>query len=239
MIDLSVIIPTLNEERALSGTISRAWETLGEGVQVVVVDGGSVDATAPLARVAGCHVIESDAGRGRQMRAGAEVATGEWLLFLHADTLLPREAGRVIEGFAGRGRERVATFRLRFDSPGRFLSVCAYFTRFDSVWTRFGDQGVLVHRDHYERLGGMPDWPLFEDVEFLRRARRLAPVVSLPAAVVTSARRFERKGAWRQQALNAWLLHRFLRGESPEALAHHYFTHRINPAPRTDETVTR
>lgn len=190
--------------------------------EVIVVDGGSRDETVVLARAAGARVIESFPGRGHQMQVGAAAATGEWWLFLHADTLLPLDGDRVLEAFVVTGRDRVATFRLHFDDPHWFLAACAWFTRFDTVWTRFGDQGIVVHRELYEKLGGMPEWPLFEDVEFLRQARRLAPVVSLPAAVTTSARRFRQHGLLRQQWINGRLLAKFLRGGSPWALARDY-----------------
>jgi len=98
----------------------------------------------------------------------------------------------------------------------------AWFSRFDSVFTRFGDQGIVVRRPFYEQLGGFPPWPLFEDVEFLRRARRLTRGWSFPADVTTSARRFRRHGVLRQQLQNTRLLLRFLAGTSPERLAAEY-----------------
>jgi rSAM/selenodomain-associated transferase 2 len=227
MTRLSIIIPTLNEAEHLPLTLRRARDAWPEA-EVLVVDGGSADGTLAAAEGAGARVVCSPAGRGLQMRRGAEEATGDWLFFLHADTRVPREACELGECFMAGTPDRVATFRLRFDSSRWFLRCCGWFTRFDTVWTRFGDQGILVSREHYERLGGMPAWPLFEDVEFLRRARRLAPVVSLPAAVVTSARRFEQRGYWRQQWLNTRLLIKFLRGESPIRLAALYGNRRTS-----------
>jgi hypothetical protein len=117
---------------------------------------------------------------------------------------------------------RIGTFRLAFDAGGVFLRACAWLTRFDSVFTRFGDQVIVVRREFYAQLGGFPPWPLFEDVELLRRARRVARVWSLPACVTTSARRFHRHGTLRQQWRNARLLLRFLAGASPHALAAEY-----------------
>ena len=226
MIKLSVIIPALNEAGALPATLARVRLVWPEA-EVIVVDGGSADATRRIARDDGARVRESEAGRGRQVRRGAAAASGDWLFFLHADTLVPLDGAALVEDFARENPTGVATFRLRFDSPHWFLRGCAWFTRFDTVWTRFGDQGILVSRAHYHHMGGFPEWPLFEDVEFLRRARRLSPVVSLPAAVVTSPRCFEATGHLRQQWRNARLLGRFLRGESPHSLAQFYLSRKI------------
>jgi len=120
------------------------------------------------------------------------------------------------------GGTEIGTFRLAFDTGGRFLRACAWCSRFDPVFTRFGDQGFVVHRKFYARLGGFPEWPLFEDVESLRRARRLTRIVSFPACMTTSARRFRRGGPRRKQARNAWLWLRFLAGVSPHRLAGEY-----------------
>lgn len=222
--DLTVVIPTLNEAAAIARTVRTAVATL-PGARVLVVDAGSGDATVGLARAAGAETMTSARGRGVQLAAGARAATTEWLLFLHADTLLPGDAVHAIAGFAQRGpTARVATFRLRFDRAGWFLRACGWFTRFDSVFTRFGDQGIVIRRNFYETLGGFPPWPLFEDVALLQRARRHARIWSLPACVVTSARRFDARGDFGQQWLNARLLFGYLAGTPPEELAARYRT---------------
>lgn len=218
---LSVVIPTLNEAAALPATLQRVREAWPQA-EIVVTDGGSEDATIAVARAVGARVVTGPGGRGGQLRRGAECSSGDWLLFLHADTLLPANASAVVGEFMQKHPTGVATFRLRFDRANWFLRVSGWFTRFDSVWTRFGDQGIVVSRPVYEGLGGMPEWPLFEDVEFLCRARRRAPIVSLDAAVVTSSRRFTRYGPVRQQLRNGWLVWRYLQGESPDRLAGKY-----------------
>lgn len=218
---ITVVIPALNEAPGIASMVSSTRQRL-PGARVIVVDGGSADGTAALAEACGAEVLHAPKGRGRQCRAGAHAATTPWLLFLHADTYLPDSAASVLQQFVDSEPPRIATFRLRFDRAGRFLRLCAWCTRFDSVLTRFGDQGILVHRSLYDELGGFPPWPLFEDVEFLRRARRLGRIASLPAAVTTSARRFDAEGTVRRQWRNGRLLARFLRGEHPEALAAEY-----------------
>lgn len=218
---ISVVIPTLNEAVAITATIQRVRAAL-PGAEIVVADGGSSDATSVLARAAGAVALTSPRGRGLQLAAGAAAARGDLLLFLHADTLLPTDAASVLAAAFARPEVHIATFRLRFDTGGLFLRACAWCSRFDSVFTRFGDQGIAVRRDFYAVLGGFPAWPLFEDVELLRRARRVTRVWSLPASVTTSARRFHRRGPLRQQWCNARLLLRFLAGTPPETLARLY-----------------
>lgn len=218
---ITVVIPALNEAAQIETTIRSTLRCLC-GARIIVADGGSTDGTSALAKTAGAEVTLSARGRGVQLAAAADLVVTEWLLFLHADTLLPVHALQVIEPFIVRGDARIATFRLRFDTAGRFLRVCCWFTRFDSVFTRFGDQGILMRRDFYRELGGFPAWPLFEDVALLQRARRQTRVWSLPAAVTTSARRFDRRGHISQQWLNARLLFCYLAGASPERLAEIY-----------------
>lgn len=218
---LTIIIPALNEEKTIAACVGQIRAALPHA-PILLVDGGSTDQTPAAAAGAGATVMISPRGRGLQCARGADAAASAWLLFLHADTILPGNAASVMEAFTSEPEAKIATFRLRFDRGGWFLRAGAWCTRFDSVFTRFGDQGILIRRDFYADLGGFPEWPLFEDVELLRRARRRTRIRSLPAHVTTSARRFERHGAWRQQALNARLLLRFLTGTSPFKLAQRY-----------------
>ena len=218
---ISVIVPTLNEAARLPATLNRVRVALPMA-ELIVADGGSTDATMDIARANGAQVIATARGRGLQLAAGANAAHGNLLLFLHADTLLPLNATAVLtRAFADR-RMQIGTFRLEFDHPGWFLRSCAWLTRFDFVFTRFGDQAIVVRRDFYAELGGFPPWMLFEDVELLRRARRRERVASFPAAVTTSARRFLHRGQFRQQWTNGWLLLRFLAGACPQQLAREY-----------------
>ncbi len=218
---LSVIIPTLNESLRLRATIAGVRAHWPEA-EIIIADGGSHDGTAENAVAAGVRLVCSPRGRGQQCRAGVAAASGELLLFLHADTTLPKNAADVIATAFARPAVQIATFRLAFDAPNLFLRACAWLTRIDSVFTRFGDQGIVVRRSFYDELGGFPGWSLFEDVELLRRARRVTRIWSLPAAVTTSARRFHRRGPLRQQLQNGRLLLRFLLGTPPEILAAEY-----------------
>jgi rSAM/selenodomain-associated transferase 2 len=240
---ITLIIPALNEAAAIRQTIMTSLERL-RGARILVADGGSTDDTCAIAATAGADVLNTARGRGVQCHAGALAATSEWLLFLHADTTLPPNAEAVAARFIASADARIATFRLRFDQPGWFLRACCAFTRFDSVFTRFGDQGILIRRAFYHELGGFPPWPLFEDVALLQQARRRTRIHSLPAAVTTSARRFEAHGHLRQQWLNARLILRYLGGTSPQVLAEAYRAAQrpkttLHVAPTAEEETTR
>ena len=209
----SVIIPTL-DEAAWVGRAVRHVKGLDATVEVIVADGGSSDATRSEARAAGAEVIVARRGRGSQCRAGAQRASGEILVFVHADTLLPVVAFTLLDkGFVDRDL-KIGTFRLRFDRDHWLLRLYAFFTRLDSPLTSFGDQGIAIRRGFYDELGGFPDWQQLEDVHLLRQARRRTRVHSFPAAVITSARRFERDGMIRTQLRNAGLLFGYLLGQA-------------------------
>ena len=220
-IKYSVIIPALNEAEAI-GACMASVDTGGGKLELIVADGGSTDGTPAKAKQGGAKLVSSGGGRGAQMNAGAAGARGAILVFLHADTRLPSNWLAVLEAaFAHRGTE-AGTFRLRFEPRLWALRPSEWLSRFDSVFTSFGDQGIAIRRPLFEALGGFPAWPLFEDVCLLQKARKRTRVVSLPAEVVTSSRRFQQAGVLRQKALNARLLFLYLAGASPEALAERY-----------------
>jgi len=221
---ISVIIPTLNEAGQLADTLSAVRRALPEA-ECIVSDGGSTDPTWDIARTAEARLVAGTTpGRGPQLRAGAAVAAGDWLLFLHADTHLAANAGGAVNPYLAGPKSAVATFRVTYSTGHAWwLRRSAWLARFDSVFTRFGDHGILIRTDLYRAIGGFPDWPLFEDVELLRRARRRCGRIDLLAAsVTTSDRRFAAVGAGRQQVRNAWLLVRFLAGADPHRLAREY-----------------
>jgi hypothetical protein len=155
------------------------------------------------------------------MNAGAAVARGDVLLFLHADTTLGSEAFSAMERALRRGA-RAGTFQLRFSPSTPILKLYAACTRLP--WPRlfFGDRGLFVTRSAFEAVGGYPDWPIFEDLELVDRLHRHTGVHLLPTAVTTSSRRFQAQGALRQQLLNGWLWLRYLTGTPPRQLADLY-----------------
>ena len=239
-VQYSVVIPTLNECGRIKATVERV-RALSPDVEVIVVDGGSGDRTGEIAKSAGAHVIATAAGRGAQCAAGAREASGDVLLFLHADSQLPANAFEVIDEACRDDRFLIGVFRLDFDNPHWLLRTYAWFSRFDSMFTRFGDQGIVIRRELLDRLGGFPEVPLFEDVELLRNARRYASVRLLPATVVTSARMFLRVGVFRAQVWNAWLMGQYMLGAAPEDLANRRarLTRRSGQHPVADSSLVR
>jgi len=217
---VSVIIPTLDEEAVVATAIQSArgaWE-------VIVVDGGSMDATVERARDAGARVVPGPRGRGLQLNVGAETASGDVLLFLHADTLLPADFhAKVCDGLA-RSHAVWGRFDVRFDAGGRLLRLIAWLISKRSRLTRVatGDQAIFVRRDVFERLGGFRESLLFEDIDLCRRLKRTGRMVVPADPVVTSSRRWRADGAVRTSFLMWALKLAYLAGVPSERLARIY-----------------
>lgn len=210
---LAIVIPAVNEA-AHVGPAIRAAQRCFPTAPVFVVDGHSSDRTREVAARRGAHVLTASRGRGRQCRVGASAALdADWLLFLHPDTLLPDNADTVVAEFIARPHAQIATFRAGFADPHWSLRALGWCSRFDTVFTRFGCLGILIRREFYDALGGLPDWPIYEDVALLQRARAVTRVYSLPAAVVIPVQPAPRGAFWRQQWLNARLLLRYVWGQ--------------------------
>jgi rSAM/selenodomain-associated transferase 2 len=199
---VSVVIPVLNEARALPATLDAALSQAGLH-EVIVVDGGSSDETCAVVgefsdRAPGLRLISSARGRGRQMNAGARAATGEWLLFLHADTLLPPDAISMIPEQACARGALAGCFRQRFSAaniPLRLISV-AHNLRFHLTGVIYGDQAMFIRADLFRKLGGFPQQQM-EDVMISERLRNKTRPIMLPAAVVTDSRKFKQIGEFR------------------------------------------
>lgn len=199
---VSIIIPALDEADEIEATLASALGQPGP-VEVLVVDGGSADGTPEVAARCGVRVLRAERGRARQMNAGAAVARGDVLLFLHADTRLPPGALDAVRAALAEPDVVAGCFRTAFDaaaSPWMRLWQARLWMR----WHRlaFGDRAPFVRRAAFEALGGFPDQPIFEDLELVRWTRRHGRFAFLDAAVVTSARRFRANGALRQQLRN-------------------------------------
>jgi len=216
---LSVVVPALNEAPGIAACLGALAPLRARGHEVIVADGGSTDGTPRLAAPLADRVIAAPRGRAAQMNAGAALAGGNALLFLHADTRLPPEADRLV-------RDALAThawgrFDLRIDSDDPRLAVIAYFinrrSRLSGIAT--GDQAIFVRRDAFP---GFAPIALMEDVAFSRSMKRVCPPACLTARVVTSARRWERRGVARTVLLMWRLRYDYWRGADPDELARRY-----------------
>jgi rSAM/selenodomain-associated transferase 2 len=224
---ISVIIPTLNEHAVLAQTLTRtAALDLGD---IIVVDGGSTDGTVRLAeelcaRAADARVITAPRGRARQMNEGAKASRGEILLFLHADTHLPADAGRIIESALTDPTVKGGRFDIRFDSPSAWGSMIGMLmnwrSRLSGIAT--GDQAIFVRRHLFEQLGGFSDIPLMEDIEFSIRLKRAGRIAALRQTATTSFRRWDTQGPLKTILLMWTLRFLYWSGVSPHRLACFY-----------------
>lgn len=221
---ISVIIPTLHEEKTLPGTLARLRHPAFS--EVLVVDGGSRDRTLADVALANplTRIMNAPTGRARQMNAGAAVSKGELLLFLHADTLLPTTAAQDITRAmadtriaGGRFDARLVPDRGLLWVVGRMMS---WRSRLTGIAT--GDQAIFVRRKVFEDLGGFPDIPIMEDIAFSLRLKQAGRVAALHSCVMTSGRRWERHGAIRTIVLMWWLRLLFYLGVSPARLTRMY-----------------
>ena len=221
---LSVIIPTLNAEERLPGCLASLYEGVSEGLirELIVADGGSTDATPNIADDVGAEWIPCSPSRGGQLRAGADRARGEWLLFVHADTVLQEGWTEIVEAHI-KGSAKAGYFDLKFDVSGAPAHVVAGWANLRS-WLfslPYGDQGLLISRRFHKENGGFDDIPLMEDVALARRIGRRG-FVRLRGQARTSAQRYISQGWLRRGARNLWTLARFFVGVSPERLAREY-----------------
>jgi rSAM/selenodomain-associated transferase 2 len=215
---LSVIVPALNEAEAITAAIRSAKAA----DEVIVVDGGSSDATSDVAAALGATVVQSVRGRGRQLAVGADLASGDVLLFLHADTVLPagfREQVERVLSTAAWGR-----FDVRFDKGGLLLRLIAWLISTRSRLSRVatGDQAMFVTRVALQSVGGIREPELFEDIDLSRRLKRRAPMGVPVDPVVTSSRRWREDGVWRTTFLMWTMKSLYLMGVPADRLARHY-----------------
>ncbi|MDH5641260.1 MAG: TIGR04283 family arsenosugar biosynthesis glycosyltransferase [Nitrospira sp.] len=226
---ISVIIPTLNEQTTLTRTVMHAGAL--DFDELILVDGGSTDGTLRLAeslcaRAANTRIVSAARGRAGQMNAGAGISHGDILLFLHADTLLPAEAGRIIRDTMADSTIVGGRFDVRFDSPSRWgrmiSSLMNRRSRLTGIST--GDQAIFVRRATFEQLGGFADIPLMEDIELSRRLKRAGRIAALQETVITSFRRWETQGPLKTILLMWTLRFMYWLGVSPLRLSLWYKT---------------
>lgn len=230
MSHLSIVVPVLDEASGIGATLESLRELRARGCEVVVVDGGSRDATRAIAAPLANRVIDSPRGRAAQMNAGARACTGDILLFLHADTRLPPGADQSLRLGMRRSGARWGRFDVAIAGAGPLLRVVARSMNARSRMTGIatGDQAIFVRRDTFESVGGFPEIPLMEDIALSKRLRRVSPPLCLRDRVVTSGRRWERHGALRTILLMWRLRLAFALGADPRRLARDYDVERTS-----------
>lgn len=219
---LSVVIPVLNEEDYIASTLASVKAAGAD--EVIVVDGGSTDKTGEIVARTHTRLVAAPRGRARQMNAGARLARGDVLLFLHADTSLPASALADIQAALSEPSCVGGRFDVRLDGAGWALALVAGLINLRSRLTRVatGDQAIFVRHSVFDQLDGFADVPLMEDIAFCRRLKRTGRVACLKSQVVTSARRWDREGVLRT-IVKMWILKTlYLAGVSPATLRRFY-----------------
>jgi rSAM/selenodomain-associated transferase 2 len=222
---LSIIVPVLNEAAGIAAALQPLQELRAKGVELIVVDGGSADGSLELAAPLADRVLIAARGRACQMNAGAALATGRILAFLHADTRLPAAADHLImNALCAESGPHWGRFDVCIEGRSAWLPLVAALMNLRSRLTGIatGDQAIFVRRESFDAAGGFPDIPLMEDIAISRRLRKRGAPACLPQKVVTSGRRWDRHGVWRTIRLMWWLRLRFFLGADPHRLANEY-----------------
>lgn len=196
--EITVIIPTVNEQGTIKNTIDKVRSLAGTAPQIIVVDGGSEDNTVEVARSLGVEVVHSPVkGRAHQMNLGAKHAKNNLLYFLHADTTPPALYDALIKDSVRKGY-KAGCFRLSFDRKHWFLNGLSFFTRFKTLWFRYGDQSLYLFKNDFVNLNGFDESKIImEDLDIVRRIRKKKPFHIMEDSVTTSARRFNDNGVFR------------------------------------------
>ena len=221
---ISVIVPVLNEAALIVKALSALESLRAAGHEVILVDGGSDDGTIPLSKPVVDQIVRSPRGRSRQMNAGAKVARGEVLLFLHADTYLPEHADKLIIDGLNRQGKSWGRFDAQLSGRHFFLRITEWLMNLRSRMTGIatGDQGIFVQRELFQAVGGFPNIDLMEDIALSKTLKRQGRPLCLWHRVLTSSRRWERRGILRTILLMWFLRFAYFLGADPRSLAQPY-----------------
>ncbi|MEO8739018.1 MAG: TIGR04283 family arsenosugar biosynthesis glycosyltransferase [Casimicrobiaceae bacterium] len=224
MIALSIVVPTLNEADGIVSHLASLQPLRRRGTEVIVVDGGSTDGTVELAAPLVDTVFRAKPGRAAQMNAGARIARGDVLLFLHADTRLPEAPDRLIAKVCGDKGQAWGRFDVAIETAHPLLRVVAWSMNWRSRLTGIatGDQAIFVRRRAFEATGGFPEQPLMEDIALSRKLKSIERPGCLRERAITSGRRWERRGVLRTIVLMWWLRAGYWLGVDPGRLAQAY-----------------
>jgi rSAM/selenodomain-associated transferase 2 len=230
---ISIIIPALNEAQNIEQTIASAQASepsSAASVEIIVVDGGSTDATVEIAQALGAKIILAGQGRAHQMNIGAQAASGQILLFLHGDTCLPVGFGRLVctalqQPLSKSQKTTIAgAFELKINGSVSGLRLVEWGVKWRSRWWQmpYGDQAIFLRAETFQQVGGFPVMPLMEDFALISRLRKLGAIKILSATVVTSDRRWQQKGILKTTILNQIIIMAYLLGVAPDRLAKWY-----------------
>jgi rSAM/selenodomain-associated transferase 2 len=216
---ISIVIPTLNESKAIARTVAMVRK--GRNIEIIVSDGGSTDRTVELAQSFRIKTLASKPGRAIQMNAGAKEAVGDALLFLHADTRLPDAYDSHIRQALKMPGVVAGAFMLSIDSPAPGLRIIEKLANWRSraLGLPYGDQCIFVKTDAFREAGGFKDMPIMEDFELMRRLKKMGRIEIVPLPAVTSARRWERQGALKMTLINQAVIALYYLGVPIEKIA--------------------
>ncbi|WP_414549756.1 TIGR04283 family arsenosugar biosynthesis glycosyltransferase [Anabaena sp. CCY 0017] len=219
---ISIIIPTFNEAANIENAIASTQPSTN--VELIVVDGGSQDDTVNIAKSLGVKVISSPPGRAVQMNAGAMAATGDILLFLHADTLLPAGFDNMVRSALQQPKTVAGAFTLQIDADYWALRWVEKGVNWRSHFYQmpYGDQAIFLTTEIFQKIGKFPDLPIMEDFELIRRLKRTGKIAIIPVPVITSARRWLKKGVFYTTLLNQIIITAYFLGISPERIRSWY-----------------
>ena len=224
---ISIVIPTLNEADRLSKTLG-LLKAQDPPIDLWVVDGGSQDQTCQIAAEWGVQILHSDRGRADQLNQGAHHATGDILLFLHADTQLPQHFQSEIQAVLAQEGVVAGAFPLAIENAGWGLEWVAWWTNQRSRWLQlpYGDQALFLKRSQFQAIGNFPLLPIMEDFELVRRLRKQGKIGLAQSPVLTSDRRWRKLGLVRTTLINQLMILGYFAGISPQILATWYRSHR-------------